>query len=203
MNASCEFVQFTPADESVKLHWAITGMLSRMYDAKYAYGVSFGDSSIDVYFATRYESFYRPGDTKAIWVDTRPSVMRANNNRPLIFWSSAVSVDLIRGLIEDPGGNKNLAAIYLSVLTLLKQDSYFKAVNAKVWQEYVKMYPGLKADYDCECSDCQKEREEKEIDALILPIVNLLKKRIREEKREKKEPQDCECTRDEYCSCQP
>ena len=201
MNDSCTFVRFTPADESVKLHWAITGLLSRTYDAKWAYSAWLDDGSIDVYFANKQKSFYLvPSDYKAIWVDTRPAIMKANNNQPLIFWSSAVSPGFIQRNMENPDKDRNLAALYLSVLTLLKQDSYFKAVNAKVWQEYVKMYPGLKADYDCECSDCQKEKEEKEIDALILPIVNHLKKRIREEK---KEPQDCECTRDEYCSCQP
>lgn len=191
MNADCTFVHFTPADENVKLHWAITGMLARTYEAKWAYSAWLDEGSIDVYFANKQKSFYLvPSDYKAIWVDTRPAIMKANGNKPLIFWSSAVSPGFIQRHMEDPDGDRNLATLYLTVLILLKEDSYFKAVNARVWQEYVKMYPGLKADYDCECSDCQKEREEKEIDALILPIVNHLKKRIREDKKKKEEKGD-------------
>jgi hypothetical protein len=203
MNADCTFVHFTPADENVKLHWAITGMLARTYEAKWAYSVWLDEGSIDVYFANKQKSFYLvPSDYKAIWVDTRPAIMKANGNKPLIFWSSAVSPGFIQRHMEDPDKDRNLATLYLTVLILLKQDSYFKAVNARVWQEYVKMYPGLKADYDCECSDCQKEREEKEIDALILPIVNHLKKRIREEIKKEERDGDCECSQDEFCSCE-
>lgn len=202
MNASCEFVNFTPADEFVKLHWAITGMLARTYEAKWAYSAWLDEGSIDVYFANKQKSFYLvPSDYKAIWVDTRPAIMKANNNQPLIFWSDFISPGFIENYMQDPDKDRNLAALYLSVFMLLNQDSYFKAIKAKVWQEYVKMYPGLKADYDCECSDCQKEREEKEIDALILPILNHLKKRIREDKK-KKEEKDCECSQDEFCSCE-
>jgi hypothetical protein len=65
------------------------------------------------------------------------------------------------------------------------------------------MYLGLEGEGFCECKDCQEEKEEKEIAALILPIVNLLKKTIREQKAGKKEPESCECSRDEYCSCLP
>ena len=201
MNASCEFVHFTPADENVTLHWAITGMLARTYEAKWAYSAWFGAGSINVYFTQARTTYYYLGNIKAIWVDTRPAIMEANGNKPLIFWSSVVAPGLIENYMQDPDKDRNLATLYLSVLMLLKQDSYFKAIKAKVWQEYVKMYPGLKADYDCECSDCQKEREEKEIDALILPILNHLKKRIREDKK-KEEEKDCECSQDEFCSCE-
>ena len=204
MNASCEFVHFTPADEFVKLHWAVTGLLARTYEAKWAYSAWLDEGSIDVYFANKQKSFYLvPSDYKAIWVDTRPAIMKANNNQPLIFWSSLVSPGFIQKHMEDPDYDRNLATLYRTVLMTLKQDSYFKAIKANVWKEYEKMYPDLEPDFPCDCKDCQEEKEEKEIAALILPIVNLLKKRLREEKREKKEPEDCECTRDEYCSCQP
>jgi hypothetical protein len=105
--------------------------------------------------------------------------------------------------MEDPDYDKNLATLYLSVLMTLKQDHYFLSMNPRVWLTYTSMYPGLAPEGFCECKDCQEEREEKEIDALILPIVNLLKKRIREDIKKKEEGEkDCECSQDEFCSCE-
>ena len=203
MNASCEFVQFTPADESVKLHWAITGLLARLHGARHAWGILLDGGTIDVYYTD--ESFQPRYGTasKVIWVDTRPAIIKANNNRPLIFFSDIIKADTIRLILNKQLTDRSLASLYYSVLLRLKETSDFNKFQTKVWNEYKKMYPDLEPDFPCDCKDCQEEREEKEIDALILPIVNLLKKRLREEKKEKKEPQDCECTRDEYCSCQP
>jgi hypothetical protein len=106
--------------------------------------------------------------------------------------------------MEDPDYDKNLATLYLSVLMTLKQDHYFLSMNPRVWLTYTSMYPGLAPEDSCDCEDCQEERKEKEIDALILPIVNLLRKRIRENTQEEKkqEGESCGCARDEFCGCE-
>jgi len=209
MKTTLDIIYFNPATESVKLHWAVTGMLARAYGARHAYSVSLDEGAIDVYFTdtsfqARVGSFGSFGSfSKVIWVDTRPAIMKANDNLPFILVSNTIGADTLRLILNKQLTDKSLAALYYSVLLTLNETSLYKNINEKVWNEYKKMYLGLEDEGFCECKDCQEERNEKEIDALILPIVNLLKKRIREEKKEKKEPESCECSRDEYCSCQP
>jgi hypothetical protein len=203
MKTTLDIIYFNPATESVKLHWAVTGMLARAYGARHAYSVLLDDGAIDVYFTdTSFQA--RVGSfSKVIWVDTRPAIMKANDNLPFILVSNTIGADTIRLILNKQLTDKSLASLYYSVLLTLNETSLYKSINTGVWNEYKKMYLGLESEGFCECKDCQEEREEKEIAALILPIVNLLKKTIREQKEGKKEPESCECSRDEYCSCQP
>lgn len=203
MKTTLDIIYFNPATESVKLHWAVTGMLARAYGARHAYSVLLDEGAIDLYFTDEsFEPRYGHA-SKVIWVDTRPAIMKANDNLPFILVSNTIGAYTVRLIRDKQLTDKSIAALYYSVLLTLNETSLYKSINEKVWNEYKKMYLGLEDEGFCECKDCQEERNEKEIDALILPIVNLLKKRIREEKKEKKEPESCECSRDEYCSCQP
>jgi hypothetical protein len=203
MKTTLDVIYFNPATESIKLHWAVTGMLARAYGARHAYSVLLDDGAIDLYFTD--ESFEpRYGNaSKVIWVDTRPAIMKANDNLPLILVSNTIGAYTVRLIRDKQLNDKSIAALYYSVLLTLNETSLYKSINTEVWNEYKKMYLGLEGEGFCECKDCQEEKEEKEIAALILPIVNLLKKTIREQKEGKKEPESCECSRDEYCSCQP
>jgi len=203
MKTTLDIIYFNPATESVKLHWAVTGMLARAYGARHAYSVLLDEGAIDVYFTdTSFQA--RVGSfSKVIWVDTRPAIMKANDNLPFILVSNTIGADTIRLILNKQLTDKSLASLYYSVLLTLNETSLYKSINREVWNEYKKMYPDLEPDFPCDCKDCQEQKEEKEIAALILPIVNLLKKTIREQKKGKKEPESCECSRDEYCSCQP
>ena len=203
MKTTLDIIYFTPADESVKLHWAITGLLSKQYGARHAYGVLLDGGSVDAYFTDKSLQF-RPGTfSKVIWVDTRPAIIKANYNRPLIFFADTIGPDTLRLILDKQLTDKSLAALYYSVLLKLKETSTFSMFNSEVWNEYKKMYPDLEPDFPCNCKDCQEEREEKEIDALIRPIVNLLKKRIRENTQEAKEDRESHSSIDEAvrCSC--
>jgi len=204
MKTTIDIIYFNPATESVKLHWAVTGMLARAYGARHAYSVLLDDGAIDVYFTIETFGPGYGGSRKVIWADTRPAIIKANNNRPLIFFSDIIGADTLRLIMDKQLTDKSLAALYYSVLLRLKETTTFSMFNSDVWNEYKKMYPDLEPDFPCDCKDCQEERKEKEIDALILPIVNLLRKTIRENTQEEKkgEGKDCGCSQDEFCSCE-
>jgi len=201
MKTTLDIIYFNPTTESVKLHWAVTGMLARAYGARHAYSVLLDDGAIDVYFTdTSFQA--RVGSfSKVIWVDTRPAIMKANDNLPFILVSNTIGADTIRLILNKQLTDKSLASLYYSVLLTLNETSLYKSINPEVWNEYKKMYLGLEDEGFCECKDCQQQKEEKEIDALILPIVNLLRKRIRENTQEEKKEEEkgCGCSQ---CTCE-
>lgn len=170
MSIRFDSIHFTPADKAVELHWAVTGLLARAHGARHGYGVVLDGGSIDVYFTNNsFEPRYGTA-RKVIWADTRPAIVKANNNRPLIFFSDILQESTIRNIINAQLTDKSIASLYYSLLTKLKATGHYTMIHSDVWHEYTKMYPDLEPDFPCDCKDCQEERKEKEIDALILPI---------------------------------
>lgn len=161
MKTTLDIIYFNPATESVKLHWAVTGMLARAYGARHAYSVPLDDGAIDLYFTD--ESFEpRYGNaSKVIWVDTRPAIMKANDNLPLILVSNTIGAYTVRLIRDKQLTDKSLAALYYSVLLTLNETSLYKSINTEVWNEYKKMYLGLEDEGFCECKDCQEQKKKK------------------------------------------
>jgi hypothetical protein len=184
MKTTLDIIYFTPADESVKLHWAVTGMLARAYGARHAYGVLLDGGSVDAYFTDKSLQF-RPGSfSKVIWVDTRPAIIKANYNRPLIFFADTIGPDTLRLILNKQLTDKSLASLYYSILLKLKETSAYSMFSTEVWNEYKKMYPDLEPDFPCDCKDCQEEINEKEIDALIQPLISHLQLVIEQLKKQ-------------------
>lgn len=185
MSIRFDSIHFTPADKAVELHWAVTGLLARAHGARHGYGVVLDGGSIDVYFTDdSFEPRYGTAQ-KVIWADTRPAIIKANNSRPLIFFSDILQESTIRNIINTQLTDKSIASLYYSLLTKLKATGHYTMIHSDVWHEYRKMYPDLDDEAFCECESCQADRKQKEIDALILPIKQHLQQVLEQLKKER------------------